>query len=80
MLCRKVTGLAGLPGPTVKQGNILGHAAATQKGSMELNAEETPTVKKAAKTIDDNSTNPIYLSFSLSSRQTHSTLISKRYP
>lgn len=42
---RKVTGRAGLPGPTVLLGSAPGPAAATQKGSPELSAEETPPVK-----------------------------------
>lgn len=29
LLIRKATGHAGLPGPTVKQGNVPGHAVAT---------------------------------------------------
>lgn len=48
LLFMKVTGLAGLPGPTAVEGNAPGHVAVTQMVSLELRAEETETAKSTA--------------------------------
>lgn len=47
-LTRKVTGPAGHPGPLVVEANRGGPAAATQKVSLELHAEETPPARGTA--------------------------------